>query len=163
MPITRPPPPLGERQPIFPVPTESIWDDWTEVRRRLVADPVGHFLLRQWNNVSSWFRRRIETRQPNRFDPPPEPLELVFDLSSVRGRSDFAKVMGTHFPVIDDRRELWKGIFLTELCERRPCHIRLIGWSGFAGRMLRYARRLRRYFEQYRWRSGLFHLRVWHD
>ncbi len=163
MSITHAPSRLGNRQPVFLVPTESTWDDWTEIRRRMAADPVGQFILRQWTAVTEWFRGRDSTPQPARPAPPIEPLELVFDLTHVGSRSDFARVMATYFPVIDDRRELWRGIFWTELCERRPCHIRFTGWSCFARRMPRYARRLRRYFDQYQWRHGLFDLTVWYD
>src|SRR5688572_1539770 len=73
------------------------------------------------------------------------PREFVIDLSAVRTRDDFIRLMASHFPVGPDHHNLWGPIFHMIVYQPCPFRFRFIGWHGFAQRMSRYARRLRRY------------------
>ena len=82
------------------------------------------------------------------------PRHFEIDLSAVRSRDDFVRAMAPHFPVGPDHRNLWGPIYRTIGLQSCPIHIRFLGWSGFAERMPRYARRLRGYLMSYQKQHG---------
>jgi hypothetical protein len=88
------------------------------------------------------------------------PRDFVIDLSAVRSRDDFMHAMASHFPVGPDHDNLWGPIFRTIGYQACPFRLRFIGWDGFAQRMPRYARRLRRYLAEYQRRHGEERLHV---
>ncbi len=113
--------------------------------------------------ASFYFLLRMRRRVPRQFPSSPSadrpkwsdvPRSFEIDLSAVRSRDQFMKAMAPHFPVGPDHRNLWRPIYSTIGMQSCPIRIRFLGWSGFAERMPRYARRLRGYLMSYQKRHG---------
>jgi hypothetical protein len=78
-----------------------------------------------------------------------EPREFLIDLRGIATRDQFHDELACHFTIPADNRELWGGLFNAIALQTGPYRLHLMGWAEFEGRMPRYARRLRRFIENY--------------
>ena len=68
---------------------------------------------------------------------------IEVDLTGVASRDQFRAAFAPHLPLAADHAELWPSLSSALMFLPEPCRLRLVGWSGFAARMPRYAKRLR--------------------
>ena len=78
-----------------------------------------------------------------------EPREFVIDLRDITRRDQFQDELARHFTIPADHRELWGALFKAISCQTGPYRLHLVSWAEFEGRMPRYARRIRRFVEDY--------------
>jgi hypothetical protein len=78
-----------------------------------------------------------------------EPREFLIDLRNVATRGQFQDELGHHFAIPADHGELWGALFGAIAMQTGPYRLRFLGWTEFEGRMPRYARRFRRFIEDY--------------
>ncbi len=78
-----------------------------------------------------------------------EPREFLIDLRGIATRDQFHGELARHLTMPADHRELWGALFNAIAYQTGPYRLHLVGWADFEGRMPRYARRLRRFVEDY--------------
>ena len=80
--------------------------------------------------------------------------EFEIDLSGVATREAFETEILRHFRFIGVGRDPWAALVTGIIEQDGPYRLRFVGWPGFAQRMPRYARRLRRIIETYQGTHG---------
>src|SRR5437016_344127 len=82
------------------------------------------------------------------------PRHIVLDLRGVATFDAFRREIGRHFVLSRDHARVWAELFVGIFYQVCPLHIAIVGWGEFEGRMPRYARRLRRFFEDHGGRTS---------